>query len=577
MKKIFFTSILLLAITSSSTHKAHTLFGAGDIVFDPAALVQMVKDYATQGVIGSGVMTSATLDVLSQVNRDVLTPMNSVLTLRAIISSNNGIQNLVRGTMGQENALLVADPEEYLRNKSNGVTQQAIGSLTEQNGPYSDSVMANLIQRTRYQNRTLDDRIASINQSNIPAMEQKRRCTDAALSSQAEKDISNSSGSYTQEEYRAAYTTRKKELSDALCGDLSDPNTRAALTAINKQNPSLDSFLAMTSCDNEFCRSQRIEQEVEARKNQIAQAAVEDLKSGGGLRSVTTCTKRVATKIDGTKYETGDLTAPCVQEKITQTANSINESFKNSFDTIKPQLATIGNSASGIMSVVGVAMNTLSLTQQIGSQLGVGSGGGTGTGGGTGGYTNDLLNDSSGKTNLTKTPLDFLSGQKTALGGLLGWQANHLTSIENEKAAMDTMLQCFERLSLDYPDNIIVNGPVVAARNFYNTYYAREYNGSSSTRGKLLADQVRAQTEITLIDETISKINISQSTEEILSIFNNFQSTVKNQGLPEGISASAVEQGAYLIHKATLQESVDVGNLNTFNQNCIDTRKDAEK
>lgn len=573
MKKIFFTSILLLAITSSSTHKAHAQW----TVFDPANFNQNILGYVKQGlqyasevIRENAAVITMTKTVIRDVNDNVLNPMNSVLTLRAIIASNNGIQNLVRGTMGQENALLVADPEEYLRNKSNGVTQQAIGSLTEQNGPYSDSVMANLIQRSRSQNRTLDDRVAHLNQSNIPAMEQKRRCTDAALSSQAEKDISNSSGIYTQEEYRAAYTARKKELNDALCGDLSDPNTQAALTAINKQNPSLDSLLAMTSCDNEFCRSQRIEQEVEARKNQVAQAAVEDLKSGGGLRSVTTCTKRVATKIDGTKYDTGDLTAPCISEKIAQTASSINKSFQESFDTIKPQLATIGNNASGIMSVVGAAMNTLSLTQQIGNQLGVGGGGGTGTGGGTGGYTNDLLNDTSGKANLTKTPLDFLAGQKSSLNELSSWETKHLESINTEKLQMDNMVACYESIKKDYPDHRVdQDSEYIAAHNFYNAFYQTEINGAESTQGKILKERELVRIENTLIDQTVTKIHTSNSTEEIMMIFQDFQSTQKTQGLPEGIVASAVRKGEYYNHSGRLEQSLlQGGNIHAMNAKC---------
>lgn len=578
MKKTTFVTILILLLSFSSSQKVSAtlpVFDYGNFGQSILSYVQGGLQYASElGTQASAYNTSvqATIDTT---NKYVVGPMKDILVLHAIVSSKQQMQALVYGTMGKENALLVSNPERYLQNKTNDVTRGALGNLTEQKGPYSGSVMKNLIIRVQFANKPLGDKIAAINQSGIPAMEQTRRCTDEALSAQADADIKNSGTPYTQE----AYIARKKELNNALCGDLSNPNTVAALTAINQQNPSLASFLAVTSGDNGYTRARQINEVIEARKNQVAQAAKEDYTAGGGIRSATTCTKRVSTKIDGSKYTEGDLTAPCIQEEIKQTAASINASFQDSFDTVKPQLSTIGNNASGIIATIGEALTTISLAKQLGSQLGVGDGGGNGGGGGSGGYTNDLLNNEKGKTNLTKTPLSFLSDKKSALTDLSGWETKNLDSINARKVAMDTMIACYESVVTDYPKEGESPVPeLIAARNFYTSFYQTEINGTESTRGKIIQEQNLIQTENALINETTSKIQASQSTEEILNIFQTFQDTIKSQNLPEGITTSALRQGQYFTHEGLLKQSLSLqGDIYEKNETCTTFRADAQR
>ena len=101
----------------------------------------------------------------------------------------------------------------------------------------------------------LNSKIKQINTSSIGTVAQQSYCTDEALSAQARRDIALS-GNVTQE----AFNARKRALNQALCvGDArSDPQTKANILAMNKQNPTWDTFLAVTGCNMSKSTAQQI-------------------------------------------------------------------------------------------------------------------------------------------------------------------------------------------------------------------------------------------------------------------------------------------------------------------------------
>jgi hypothetical protein len=205
MKKIFVTTTLLVAILLNQTPKAHALFGIGDIVFDPAAVAQAIKSYVVSGAqlvketVSAGASTiTATNQTLDTVNNKVLIPARDAMTIIAIIKSGEMMKNLVLGAAGVD-PLLIRKPEQYVKKKGQEAARSVLEDPQLQDTLKKSGVAEKIIKEEQYKALSIQSKVAQINQSPLLASSQRSLCTDAALSAQARKDVSDSKGNYSQQ------------------------------------------------------------------------------------------------------------------------------------------------------------------------------------------------------------------------------------------------------------------------------------------------------------------------------------------------------------------------------------------
>ena len=284
MKRIFFALILVATLYSANVQPTYAIF-CGNC----STWVNDLIEYAMQGSqYASELVTeyhSTAIDyntTLVQINDTILKPLRDGLTIAAIVSTGNNMQNLILGGMGNER-LLVTNPEQYLKNKANLSISINLNTIANQNSIYSNSIMNSIINSTR-STSNINNTLASLSQSSIPSTVQRNLCADATLSKTAQDDVRKADGTYVE----ADFTARKRTLYDSLC--VGNPTTDQALAqklmAVNQQKPSIggwDTWLATTGGDNQYTRSVKSAEAV--LKEAEAKKLAEEKDMTGGIKS----------------------------------------------------------------------------------------------------------------------------------------------------------------------------------------------------------------------------------------------------------------------------------------------------
>jgi hypothetical protein len=584
IKKFCIVSIIALCIFSSfGTKRVYATLPT----FDYANLGQAFLGYIIQGyqyakdtITAAATNNTSAQTTLQTVNEQVLTPMRDALTLVTIMRTGEGVRNLVLGTNGD--ALLVTNPRKYIDQKGNEVVRASLGNLAAQKNIYSESVLGSVLDKSRYNSQTLSSKLSIINDPSLKT-EQQSRCTDAALTYQAKKDLSDSKGDeYTNEDV----TKRKQELNAALCGNLNDKKVQLSLNKIATQSPTWNSWMSLTGGNNAYTKKTLSENAIQGEVATVQGGSKDDLRNGGGIRSQVKCKKRETNNIDGGEY-TNSEDAPCIDESIIKSAKVLSDSFH---DAIKSPLDTlIASFGSGAGGLVSTAFNTMNIIQQISTNLETNDGGG-----GSGGSNNtpvitsqtpqnDLAGNQQSKAKLLKTSVDFINDYKSKLATLRGLDNKFITVVNSYQTETNKVKQCFDTLVQDYPE-ASGDSVVQSATSFYTA--------QSSTN----TDQrVRIQNELNLVssantflDEALARMNASQSTEEILTIFSSLQDKMNDGTLPD-ITTTSTREGEYVTYKNDLQIAVGSPGLSQapdadlsqafffkMNKSCADTRADYE-
>lgn len=558
MKKILITTLLLITTSVSTLLPAYAI-----VVFDPSNFGRQLINYAQQGLqlgketVTAGASVAGTAQqTLQTVNDTVLIPARDTLTLISVIKSGQMIQNLVLGSLGVD-PLLVRNPEKYIQGKGEEVVRGVVEDPEIQNSLYDASVLKSVIDQSKYDSLSLSTKIKTINQSSIPQLEQRSRCTDQALSAQAIKDVSGSDGSYTQTDYAA----RKRELSNALCGDVNDPNTKTALLAVAKTDMGWDSWLAMTEGDNDWNRSVATKKAIADRQAVVENEARTDLENGKGIRSETKCTKLL---------RPGDDTSPCLETTVLKTADILNSSFKDALSSpLKMQMAGFGKGAgsllSSVASLASTAFSTIGLINGVSAGLGGDYTGNPNSSGNTTSitHTSDLKNNAPAKEAITNAPKEQLTIHRRSLGDLVRTDTQYLTAIASQKSSLLSMKTCYDTLVNNYP-GLSGDGRVSLAQNFYTS----QINNDFSEITKITTEKNLALTGENLIDTTLSKIENSQSSEDILDIFLRYQDELKKQNIPD-ITTSITRDGEYISYVQRIQQRLqEGGDIYGYNTTC---------
>jgi hypothetical protein len=167
--------------------------------------------------------------------------------------------------------------------------------------------------------------------------------------------------------------------------------------------------------------------------------------------------------------------------------------------------------------------------------------------------TQDLENDWTRKTAVINPIKKQLSAHLSTLDNLENIDRNYLAEISSYSAQLERIKSCNNSLITAYPQ-LQSNQQIVSALDFYNS----KKSVTDSLRNEITQELGLIATLRTLIATTLSGIEASNSTEEILAKFNFYQDQVDSQGLPT-ITASAAREGEYQMYKFNIQQDLTSG------------------
>jgi hypothetical protein len=387
----------------------------GDVVIDATRISTMITDFIKDAGIQlpklsaktvTSIQTTATAvnTFKTMYDQTIRRPLKDAMTLMAIAKDSQQILNLVNGATGGD-SLLIANPEQFVKNKELGVLRNSYNTIAANDGVYSESILNSIVATAREGVDT-----ASLNQSSIPSAVQNNICDDEELTAIAEDEVSNGGeDEYTEEELKA----EKEYLYETLCANdpTQSPETAKKLIAFNNERPSSgkdpwESFLRKTSGDNEYAQTQqastRIKQEAETKKD----FAKQDIANGQGIRSATICTKYGE---PGPNGEPG----VCEEETVINPAGAIKDAFSKAktagLETAMNALGTGGDGGSlisDVSGILGLAGDAFNAFGQVSGAIGELTG-----------AVNSVIGSVEGTAKQLEGSIDSLTGAKVTTAG----------------------------------------------------------------------------------------------------------------------------------------------------------------
>lgn len=566
MKKITLSLIIVSSLFFSRIDTSHAAF---------ATVVNQLIDNIAQALsFGKETITAAASTVgsvnqqLDTINNKYLIPARDTMTLISMVKSSEMMQNLVLGQMGVD-PLLIRNPERYVRNEGQKVVRSVVEDPELQSKLKDVSVLGTTIERAKYDALSLNSKLQKINTSSIPATEQQARCTDVALSLQARKDVSDASGNFTQE----AYNARKRELNQALCtGDPNQGQTKTNLMASAEKSANWDSWLALTGGDNDWVKDQKSQYEVQQEVLRKAEEKKKEIEANGNIKSETKCLEYVSEGV-------------CKQGKevVMKTADAVNSNYKNALDNpTRAALAGFGKGAGSLLGSVvtaaGTAFTTINLLQNMSNSFGSLTDDGGSTYGNnpvantaltvSAAPVRDLATNPQLKATIIKSPKEQLANHKDALSKLITTDTKYMSTLAAERSSLDGIKNCFETLTSEHPE-LGQDGRVLAASNFYETAIS-----SNNTKYNEVANENSlAAKGVSMINDTLAKIDSSLASEEIMTLFLTYQDTFKEQNIPDmGANAERTGELGEYAQKVSLSLKED-GDIYNHNNTCIQMRE----
>lgn len=567
MKKIIFTLILSLSINSAFAVMP---------VFDGGNFGQQLLNYAKQGlqyskdiVTAASSQVSAYNDELRKYN-EILARVQSAAVVLQMVRSGEIVQKMITGATGVD-PLLIRNPEKYVKLQGQLVTRSVLEDSgvkqAVKEGRYEASIMGNVLSKAKYDALNLNQKIDTINTSNLTSNAQQQLCTDAALSLQAKKDVADSDGTYDQ----AAYTARKQALNAALCtGDPTKGQTKANILAANTKNPTWGSFLQVTGGDNDYTKSVYSQLEIEKKAKEKEEEKKKTLETNGSIKDQTKCLEYVVP---------GNPEYGCKEgkERIVKTADVTNNAFKKSLQNPQDLLLAgygkdITDPLRGIITMAGTAYTTIGLLTSLGNSIGIGNdgvgGGGyfsDGTGGTGGGFVgggtgsnvsvtteetqvNDLIGRPENKAAMIEMPKQLLTTQKKGLNDLIKADTSYLSSLNNERSLLESLRSCYSTLLGAYPE-LQTDSRITTANN----YYQEKYTANDTKFQAVSTEKEKAAQGIAVIEGILQKIETSQSSQEIANLTMSSSKSLEAIGIPDS-TVGILRQGEQAEHEQTVEQ-----------------------
>jgi hypothetical protein len=585
MKKKLLTTLFAISFFISGTFSANAIYcsnctNIGQWIVDHGTqIAQLGKEAITSGAT----LTTSVNTTLMQVDQLILKPMRDAMTLISIMQSGKNIQNLISGSLGTDK-LLVDNPLQLFNDTMTEVKLGALGELAASGGPFSDSIMGAIFEDAKFESLDLGSKLAEINTSNVPAMMSAKICdNDAFLTS-----LVTDGGAQTADEIAA----KKTEIYTFACNaSPTDKEQAEKLIALNEQNPQIlnssdnnsptigDGLYDLTvRGNNQYTKATlSVVQTDLAAKKKEEQVKADVNVVGGGIKSLTECTKRAPT-LPGMNPDQ----APCLETSVIQTSSILNDQFKDALGApLQTLISSFGTGAGGL---IGTAFNAISLFQGISNSIGSLTGGSSGGSGGSATglaatFNNplvvrvnqtpvpDLATNPQAKATLTQTPSQQLDNHLSVLSTLATTDQSFLAAISGYQGQINGMKGCFVSIGNDF-EGATTSPRYVAAVNYANSLT----NNNNTLVAKINNEISLIGTTRTLIADTRTKITNSQSTQEILDAFNAYNDTVKNQGLPSMTSGGSRDAELISFKSEAEQNLMEGGNIPWYNTDCTSLR-----
>lgn len=552
MQKIVVSLLFAISFYTATVAPTYAIFCS-----NCSTWVMQIDQLVNESISAASNPVTSLQQTLATINDNILIPMRDAMSLIVLMKSGDSVQNLVLGSLGAD-PLLVRNPEQYLKNKALGSVDLSLGSLAATKSMYGDSLLSSLVASSRYEYASHETKLRALTQSSIPSIVQRNACDDTMLTQLAMEDVTVAGQPLDQ----TAFRERKQYFYEKFCtkDPLQDRATAQSLEALRQARPNIggwDSWLALTGGDNQYAAASRLQTEIAKQAALKVEQAKTDYVIGGGIKSLTECKRYAENDINGNLY--GETSTPgCELEEIKQVSGVLASTYKEAIET--PMKLIRDSFGTGAGSLIGTAFSTLNLLKGISSSLGSATDGSSGGGSNNTGSTvtassppaQDLVNNPQAKQTLSSPVMAQLSAHMDSIQKLETVDSNFLSTITTYQGQLDAMKSCFQ--SIDVPDS--------EAMSFYDS----ETRKNTELRNTINQELELVSTAKTLLATTTNRINSSNSSEEIASIFDSYQAA--SQGLP-GLTAGASREGEYISFQGKVRmSSSEDGGVYRHKQRC---------
>lgn len=459
----------------------------------------------------------------------ILDPIANALISSALQGASNDILSWVSGGFGGSTPLIVTNPEEYLKQQGLKSVKGVLGNIPSDT-IFGDSIFNSLL--TQYKGvGDIEGTITQLTKSQLPGLIQSNLCKDEKLTSLALGAVQNNDGTYDQQELAA----KKTELWNYACaGSADDVVVAARLQDLNTQNPSIggwDAWLAVTGGENEYTKSQIVAAVTEKKIEEEKQLNIKDLYDGLGALSERECTEPVAG---------GEGEADGCNNWITITpGDSVGETLNEALTSGMRRLENImgDGSLTGMLQGFAISAITSGIKKALNS-----SGGGSQ-------YNlpvvlpssrpvvQDLENDPLKKQENLKPMNKQLTYYMTTLNNLSTLDTKYMSELTSYESRVNQVKDC------------------TPAAGFYQNRMGR----ITPVKNSLTAEQAKIVEAKALVNNTQTRIDASNSSQEQGAIFNEYLSKIEDNGYPNA-QTEGIREAEYVKDKFDVEHDTELNN-----------------
>lgn len=545
-------------------------------VFDAPQFGKQIIQLSTE-IITKGATLATQINTWSlSLKFTVLDPLGNAMIAISLLKQQTNTMNLVTGALGTDQ-LLVSNPEQWIKNKGLGVINISLGDINKQPGLYGDSLFSNIVSSFKSSNRDLGATLNIINTSSVPGIVQKNICGDASLLQIARNDVMKSDGTFDPAELAA----RRQELWNSLCvGNPADPNNlqlAQRLNKVNSQRPDIggwDSILAVSSGDNSYTKGVQATLAISKKVDETRSAAKDDLARGGGIASPRgNCapSDRVTTAPNSDPV-LNISDALCRVTTFANTGSAVNSAFQASINAPMDRLInSFGSGIIGSLSALLSARNTIGMLSNAFS--GIAGSGGSGSNSATtvsasSTPVEDLRDNPDGRKIVSAPTTRRLTAYSESLDKFEAADNGIRMEVSLAQGTAGQIRTCYERLMTDFSVNEQYPGIGEAI-----SYASSRMQSMDKLLSKTAQDAFTLAAARKLVMETQTKIDQSNSSEEISNLYEAFEEKVGDGTLPSD-SAAAEREGDYQTLKGDNQvDSMEGGTAYRLQAQCTTIRQ----
>lgn len=550
MKKLLFSLFLITILTPQFAYAGAAGGGASEFtqVLNKLELIPMnINEAATALSTHESFLKQVILDPIA--NEIINQALNA--QARDIISWVNG------GYSGAP--LIVSNPGKDIKNAGLKEAVKGLNAIPS-NSVYGDSIFKNLTRNYKFESLSLKDKIEEISKTDGPTLLQNSFCDDDNLTSLATEDVA-AQGEITN----AAIVARKNELYEYACtGNPDDPVTARKLENIAAQRPEVldwDYMLCVTGGNcNESNKNDQIAAVIEEAAAEKEALTTLDLYEGLNAKSATECIDEGDDSAD--TDDIIDDSDYCEEEIVTTPADSVENLSQLAQSAGLQRMfniqgeGTLGSTLSGFVSSFISAGINKSFTGSVSRTTNSSS-----VSQSTRPTTADL--SPSSKASFIRPMEDQMTMYLSKLQELRATDANYIAETQAYESRVSQGRSCWQSL---------VNDGYSYSSAPAFSFYAGRQASIDTLKNKLSSEVTRTDQAISYVNQTLTRIRASNSTQEITNIFNTYTGDLLLRSYPR-ISDAGQRQAEYQQDKTRIQTDPD---LDSYYQQCQTTRAQME-